>query len=39
MARILVRKMVVLFICAAVLVLSILAGTVVSALLIRAPEL
>jgi hypothetical protein len=39
MARIVAKKFVLLFLCAAVFVLSILAGTVLSALLIKAPEL
>ena len=39
MARIVTKKIVVLFLCVAVFVLSILAGTVLSALLIKAPEL
>jgi len=39
MARMLTRKIVLLFLCAAVFVLSILTGTVISALLIKAPEL
>ncbi len=39
MARILVKKIALLFLCAAVLLLSILTGTVLSALLIKAPEL
>ncbi len=39
MARFLVKKAVVLFLCASVLVFSILAGTVLSALLIKAPQL
>lgn len=39
MARFVVRKVILLFLCAAVLALSIAAGAVVSALLIKAPEL
>jgi hypothetical protein len=39
MARILAKKIALLFLCAAVLVLSVLAGTVLSAILIKAPEL
>jgi len=39
MARILARKVVLLLLCAAVLVLSILTGTMVSALLMRAQDL
>jgi hypothetical protein len=39
MARFLVKKVIVLFLCVTVLVISILAGTVLSALLIKAPPL
>jgi branched-subunit amino acid transport protein AzlD len=39
MARFLIRKVVLLFLCFSVFVLSILAGTVLSAWLIRVPEL
>ena len=39
MARFLVKKFVLLFLCASVLVLSILAGTVLSAWLVKATEL
>jgi len=39
MARMVTKKLVLLFLFAAVFVLSILTGTVISALLIKAPEL
>ena len=39
MARILIKRFIVLFLCISVFVLSVLAGTVLSAWLIKVPQL